>query len=415
MLHTAFTCNALKFKQLFSLIAHACSGAGGIERFTKATADYYGIDKERVFLFGSARMGLYSFLKSLKPNPDDEVLVAGYTCVVVTNAIKYAGLKAVYVDIDESNLNINTQALLESINVNTKVVVVTHNFGITYEDIGLIKEKHPEIIIVEDAAHTIGSVDSNGQKAGLLGDAAFVSLEYSKCISTGMGGIFIVNCQLSIVDFRRDYERLPFYPKRISRKIFLTLLAHLSTSHRWTIPFKGIKIGAVRFLGMEFISSPEEIKGEMPSHYPVRLSPGLANIGYLQMKKMQEINKIKDRIIAEYHENLKDIPGIEQYYSQKYNYVRYPLVFRKTIEQPVIDAIKKDLARLGISVGEWFNDVVHPKGSYRYCYTEGHCPVGESVSSRIINLPVNINTTLSEAKLRKVRLIFEKYLTSPAL
>jgi len=414
MLHTTFTCNSLKFNQFCSLIAHACSGSGGIEKFRESTAKYYGIDKEHIFLFGSARMGLYSFIRSLKLNPDDEVLVAGYTCVVVTNAIKYAGLKAVYVDIDESNLNINTQDLLKSINDKTKVIIVTHNFGITYEDIATIKAQHPGIIIVEDAAHTIGSVDQNGKRAGLIGDAAFISLEYSKCITTGMGGIFIVNRQLSTANFQQDYEKLPYYPKRINRKIFLTLLAHLSTSHRWTIPFKGIKIRAVRFLGIEFISSPEEIKGEMPSHYPVRLSPGLANIGYLQMKRIEDINQIKNRITADYYNYLKDIPGIDQYYSTNYNYVRYPIVFKQYIQQSIIDDIKHELTGMGISVGEWFNDVVHPKGSYRYCYSEGLCPVGESVSNRIINFPVNINTPLSKGKLLKIRHIFEKYLSSPA-
>ena len=415
MVHTTFTCNALKFKQIYSLMAHSFSGSKGIEKFTKATAEFYGVGKEQIFLFGSARMGLYSFLKSLRLKADHEVLVAGYTCVVVTNAIKYADLKAVYVDIDESNLNINTEKLLASVHDKTRVIIVTHNFGITYEDISLIKGRYPNIIIIEDAAHTIGSLDKKGYKAGLLGDASFVSLEYSKCISTGMGGIVIVNSELSIVNFRKDYERLPFYPKWISRKIFLTLLAHLSTSHRWTIAFKGIKLRAVRMLGLEFISSPEELKGEMPDHYPVRLSQGLANIGYLQMKRMEEINEIKDQIVAGYHNCLNDIQGIEQYYSPNYNYVRYPVVFKKEIEQEVIDAIKKDIHSLGISVGEWFNDVVHPKGSFRYCYTEGHCPIGESVSNRIINFPVNINTPLSKGKLLKIRHIFEKYLSSPAV
>jgi dTDP-4-amino-4,6-dideoxygalactose transaminase len=61
-------------------------------------------------------------------------------------------------------------------------------------------------------------------------------------------------------------------------------------------------------------------------------------------------------------------------------------------------------------VGDWFNDVVHPMGSFRYCYMNGNCPIGESISSRIINLPVNISKKLNVKDITKIAEIIKDQL-----
>jgi hypothetical protein len=69
------------------------------------------------------------------------------------------------------------------------------------------------------------------------------------------------------------------------------------------------------------------------------------------------------------------------------------------------------LKKNGIYPGEWFNDVVHPKGSFRYGYQEGSCIVGESVSNRIINFPVTVQNQLNNKDLERIREIFNKHLS----
>ena len=61
-------------------------------------------------------------------------------------------------------------------------------------------------------------------------------------------------------------------------------------------------------------------------------------------------------------------------------------------------------------MGEWFNDVIHPKGSFCYNYTLGTCKVGESVSQRIINFPVNIHSYFNNKDLEKINTIFNEEL-----
>ena len=47
-------------------------------------ADYHA------FSFWKGRAALYAILQSMELRDDDEVILPGYTCVVVANAIRYA-------------------------------------------------------------------------------------------------------------------------------------------------------------------------------------------------------------------------------------------------------------------------------------------------------------------------------------
>jgi dTDP-4-amino-4,6-dideoxygalactose transaminase len=359
-------------------------------------------------------MGLYSLLQADKMDGKDEVIVAGYTCVVVTNAIKYAGLQAIYIDVEEDNLNIDPELLRNAINTRTKAIIFTHNFGISCEYISEFKEAYPEIMIIEDAAHTFGSVTKEGVKAGLPGDASFFSLEYSKPLTTGMGGIVIVNDSTLSESLRSSYDTLPGYPFFTNLRILASLKIHVFSSSRCTASLKRWMAGFLYVTGLLYKSPPAELRGEMPAHYPVKLNPYLAHLLYLQIKNIEETNHKKDLLVKRYFETFKDIPGIRQYYSTDYNYVRYPVLFDSNIPAGKISNIKNALKKSGIEVGEWFNDVVHPKGSYRYCYVDGSCPVGESVSERMINFPVTIHRQLVDKDFKKIREILIHHLKRPS-
>ncbi len=62
-------------------------------------------DPGKIFLYWKGRVALYAILKAMELNKDDEVIIPALTCVVVPNAIIYAGLKPVYIDVEESTFN----------------------------------------------------------------------------------------------------------------------------------------------------------------------------------------------------------------------------------------------------------------------------------------------------------------------
>ncbi|AEB10028.1 DegT/DnrJ/EryC1/StrS aminotransferase [Desulfobacca acetoxidans DSM 11109] len=414
MIKYSFTCNSLKLKHfakwLYMLLCFP-NHQRFIRLFCEILASYLAIPPERVFLFASGRMGLYTLLKSLALQPDDEVIVPGYTCVVVTNAIKYAGLKIRYIDIQSETLNLDTKLLLESITPKTKVIVVSHNFGIVYEDIPLIKQKFPHIIVVEDAAHALGSRFKNGRKTGTEGDAAFFSFEYSKPITTGLGGALIVNNAQLHPAIEELYNRFGFPPRFATVKVLITLFVQLLTSYRYTVCLRGLMIQGIKLLALLATTSKAEIQGAMPHHYPSRLAPHLALLGFLQMQEIEAISCRKAAIAGVYHKMCQEISGVYDIYNAEYVYVRYPVIFSETADQSRIDEIGFLVKiKTGIALGEWFNDVVHPKGSYRYDYKDYSCKIGEIMAQRIINFPINIHTTIDTQTTRKLISIFNDFL-----
>jgi len=400
--------NALTKRTLFKAIGDILLGKSRkrYHLFKQNLATFFGTKSNQVFLFAAGRMGLYILLKSLNLKPEDEVIVAGYTCVVVPNAVKYVGCKVKYVDITKETLNLDTEKLFATITPQTKAVVIAHNFGLVYTDIQKIKSTFPNIIIIEDAAHTFGSRDSNGALCGQLGDAAFFSFEYSKPLTTGFGGFLLVN-NLDLLPAVEILTRdMPRFSKKDIFRIFLTLSVYVLTNFKWTQAFFRISVGLIRRMNLIYTTPIEEIQGEKPKKYPAKFSPVLSVFGYHQLCQLQKINSIKQQITYLYFETFKDFVDLNIYYSLQTIGVRFSVVFKPYISVEAIKKIKIETAKHGFVLGEWFNSVIHPKGSFQYLYKPGTCPIGEQISERIVNFPININRIPNETELLILKTIF---------
>src|SRR3989339_890551 len=89
-------------------------------RNTFQTPDAFPVD--------SGRSGLYLALKALNIQPGDEVIVQGYTCLVVVNAIRWSGGIPIFVDIT-STCNIDPEKIERHITRRTKALILQHTFG----------------------------------------------------------------------------------------------------------------------------------------------------------------------------------------------------------------------------------------------------------------------------------------------
>jgi len=157
-----------------------------IKQFEYKLAKYVGV--KHAFSFGASRMAFYAILKAMDIKEGDEVILAGYTCVVVPNAIVYCGAKPVYVDINPYTLTIDVQKIAEKITSNTKAILAQHMFDhfCDMEAISEIAEKY-NLKVVEDGAHALGA-KYNSKKAGNFSDAAFFTIGQAKIIDIWMGG-----------------------------------------------------------------------------------------------------------------------------------------------------------------------------------------------------------------------------------
>lgn len=406
-----FTGNSLSKSYLFSALGSMIKSRSKkcLEESRKSLADYFEVNSEQVFLFSAGRMSVYTLLKSLKLDPQDEVIVAGYTCVVLTNAVKFAGQPLKYVDINSENFNANTESLLELISDRTKVLILPHNFGIPYQDIGKLKEDHPDLIIIEDVAHSFGSKDQNGKLCGTLGDASFFSLEYSKPISAGMGGVMIINNQKLLSSFQSDFETVEIAKRSSALRILLTLCAKVLTRSRNTSFFQTNSMRFLRRSKLGYATSKKEVEGIKPDHYPTRIHPLLCCLLVEQLKNIGSINNKKTEIIRQYSVILSKFKSIQPIDIHNAVLIRYPLLFNEDVSLDRINAFRNEAISHGYRFGEWFNDVVHPRGSYRHMYNEGTCKVGEWVSDRMLNLPVNAFHSLDENELVEIENLIRKH------
>ena len=128
---------------------------------------------ENRFYFFKGRVALYAILKSIGIGQGDEVILPGFTCVVVPNAITYLGAKPVYIDIASVTFNIDPSKIEEKITEKTRAIIAQHTFGIPAEmDIIMEMAKKYNLYVIEDSCHAIGS-KYKGKEIGTFGDASF--------------------------------------------------------------------------------------------------------------------------------------------------------------------------------------------------------------------------------------------------
>mgnify|MGYP002623164870 CR=1 FL=1 len=141
--------------------------------------------------FSQAREGLLAILKALKIKEGDEVLIQGFTCIVLPNAIISAGAKPIFVDIDKETLSMDTDLIEQKITSRTKALILQHSFGFP-ADINTVQKicsKH-NISLIEDCALSLGAKYS-GSLTGTFGDFSFFSFGRDKVLSAVSGGMVL--------------------------------------------------------------------------------------------------------------------------------------------------------------------------------------------------------------------------------
>jgi hypothetical protein len=163
--------------------------AGSTDR---AFAEFLGSDLAHFVSFSRGSAALYACLKALGIGPGDEVIVTGYTCVVVANAVKFLGGKCVYADIDPRTYGTAATTTQKAISSRTRVIIAQHTFGIPADILTIRKiARQHGIFLIEDCALSIGS-KYQGRVVGSVGDAAFWSGAWTKPIPCGRGGFLSV-------------------------------------------------------------------------------------------------------------------------------------------------------------------------------------------------------------------------------
>jgi len=126
--------------------------------------------------------------------PGDEVIIPAYTWVATAAAVTMVGAVPVLCEIDAS-LTLDPSDLVKRITKKTKAVIVVHMRGISaaMDEILAIAKEH-KIRVIEDAAQANGGI-YKGRRLGSIGDVGCFSLQQSKVITTGEGGMLVTDSE----------------------------------------------------------------------------------------------------------------------------------------------------------------------------------------------------------------------------
>ncbi|MCE5308152.1 MAG: DegT/DnrJ/EryC1/StrS family aminotransferase [Acidobacteriales bacterium] len=131
-------------------------------------------------------------MAALEVGPGDEVILPAWTFVSCYNTIVLSGALPVFAEVDES-FNIDPAGIEHRITPQTKAIMVVHLRGVAadMDPIMAIARKHG-IKVFEDAAQSMGST-YKGRAVGSIGDIGMFSLQITKPIAAGEGGVVATN------------------------------------------------------------------------------------------------------------------------------------------------------------------------------------------------------------------------------
>lgn len=358
------------------------------------------------FTFWKGRVGLFAILKAAGIGPGDGVLVPGYTCAMVPAAVVHAGASSFYVDIDPATYNCSLATFRETWarrrNNRVKALILQHTFGIAADVARIVSwAKSAGITVIEDCAHAPATKyrDTDGQwrSVGEGGDAAFFSSQWSKPISTGLGGWVTVN-DPSLRDRVRSFHAYEcITPSLFESSLLATQVAVKELVFRPSLYW--ILVGAYRWVTrrglLDGTVSDRELQGDMPHDFAKRMS---AFQEWLLKRRLADKRwEARSRRLREIYDEELGRSGITRFCDPEYSdsvLVRYPIRVKNKYE------ILDEARRRHIEIGEWFNHPIHPResNSAAFGYRPGDCPEGERAGREAVNLPMHRRIDEAQAR-----------------
>lgn len=305
------------------------------------------------YLLNHARSGIVMALRTALPE-GGRVGVVTYNCHTVANAVVEAGCTPVFIDVTE-DLHVD---LLYLAGLQLDAIIVTNLFGI-HNDIEAIRKAQPNAIIIVDNAHGYGLPAE--------GNFTVYSINQGKLPALGAGGLLWVNSDQYQASIQQQYAALPSYSKRQELKLFITMLAKAWMHIPWIYGLitrrmknhrgKAICRGAVALRRMA--------KG-VSRMYQQALPTIVEQIQQQRTNAQQMADTLLSKGLAE-----------QVWYGDN--------AFMLIARTKDIIGLSKYLAARGVESATHFARAI--EWAKQFGYTEGQCPMAESLTKELIMIP----------------------------
>jgi len=379
-------------------------------RFSKLIGKGQGVS------FAAGRMAFYSLLKVLNVGEGDEIILPGFTCSVMPNAVWRSGATPVFADIDKNTFGSDPVEIEKKITSRTKLIVAQHSFGIPCNvpaivDVG----KKWGVLVIEDSAIALDST-INGIKGGNWGDAAIFSTDHSKPLNTLLGGFVYTKDQTLYKRIRKYSDKLPDLNNIHQQRLFSQFLFERKNYTPERYP-RSIIINHVKafrekftFRQKQFVFLDADYTKQTSSDsnypYPAKLPPFLAQLGLHELDRWTSEKKRRKALLNGYLKIAKEL-GLAEYLPKAYADSSSEIVpLRFVFEHPKAEMLLGKMNRYIAAGWTWFKSPVIccPDGPESLGYVYGSCIRAETVGKDIINWPCVLPEIWHDNILR----IFEK-------
>ncbi len=261
---------------------------------------------------------LYSAYFGVGVGPGDEVICPVNTWICTIAPAVMLGAKPVFCDIDPETLLMDPADLERRITSKTACIVPVHLWGnvCDLDGITAIARRH-KVRVIEDCSHCHGA-KYKGRMCGSIGDAGAWSLQGSKAISAGEGGVLTT-------DDADVFERACLVGQ-VNRIEGIDLVTPRYAEHQ--------PLG----LGMKFRAHP--------------LGIGIAKV---QLDKLPELNARRKAFIEEIEAGLADIPGLRPVRvpegTERGGFYGFPVIHEpEAMNGVTTDALARALNETGLKV-----------------------------------------------------------------
>jgi perosamine synthetase len=346
--------------------------------------------------YASGRMAFFSILKAMKIQAGSEVILTGLTCSVMVNAVKRAGLKPVFSDIDVQTYGSSPEEISHCITSSTRVIVAQHSFGIPckIDEIKHIADKNG-ILLIEDCALSFLSKYKK-RNLGTWGDFAIFSSDHTKPLNTFIGGFLYTKSQALFNSINKSNTQIEEISKTNQHLILKQLLRERKYYHpqRYKILLILQYINSAKFkffpkLKRQFYLNDDNgpyIQKNKSYPYPALLPSFLAYLGSLDLKNYLLSIEPKRAFLAALLRNKYPETIIPTAYYDKDCYI-VPLRF---ILYTSSHSVYRHITKFIDQSWFWFKRpiVSTTEQLQEYGYISGSCPISEEIGKYIINIPL---------------------------
>ncbi len=314
-----------------------------VRLFEDAFASY--CETEHAVATSNGTTALHATLEAVGVEPGDAVITSPFSFVASANAIRLAGGRPIFADIEPETFTIDPAEVRRLCRRREDVVGIlpVHLYGCParMEELTEIADRR-DLFVVEDACQAHGAA-IDGTRVGGIGDAACFSFYPTKNMTTGEGGIVTT-------DDEAIAERVASYINHGRRQTGDGEYDHVRLGH---------------------------------NH---RMTAIAAAIGRRQLDRLPGFTESRREHAEYYDDHLAELPVTRPTVPDAFRHVYH----QYTIRAPERDQLRETLADADIETGVYYPTPIHQLPAYDAVHTAAtELPKAERAATEVLSLPVH--------------------------